>query len=148
MDHSLPGSSIHGIFQARVLEWGAMVLEKTLESLLDCKEIQLVHPKGNQFWIFIGKTDAEAEGPILWLPGVKNWLIEKDPDAGKDWKQEKGPAEDEMFGQHHLLDGHEFEQVPGVGNGQGGLACHVPWGHRELDMAEWLNWTELSETIN
>ena len=87
-----------------------VVLEKTLESPLDCMEIQPVHPKGNQFWIFIGRTDAEAEAPILWLPDVKNWLIWKDPDAGKDWRQEeKGMTEDEMVGWHHWLDGHEFE---------------------------------------
>ena len=87
-----------------------MVLEKTLESPLDCKEIQLVHPKGNQYWIFIGSTDAEAETPIFWPPDVKSWLIGKDPDAGRDWeKEEKGTTEDEMTGWHHLLDGHEFE---------------------------------------
>ena len=89
-----------------------VVLEKTFESLLDCKEIQPVHPKGNQSWIFIGRTDAEAETPILWLPNVKNWLIWKDPDAGKDWSwEEKGTTEDEMVGWHHRLDGHEFEQA-------------------------------------
>ena len=89
-----------------------IVLEKTLESPLDCKEIQSVHPKGNQSWIFIGRTDAEAETPILWPPDVKSWLIGKDPDAGKDWGQEeKGMTEDEMVGWHHWLDGHEFEQV-------------------------------------
>ena len=87
-----------------------VVLEKTLENPLDCKEIQLVHPKGNQSWIFIGRTDAEAETPILWPPDVKNWLIGKDPDAGKDWGQEeKGTTEDEMVGWYHRLDGHEFE---------------------------------------
>ena len=89
--------------------WTVM-LEKTLESLLDCREIQPVHPKGNQFWIFIGKTDAEVETPILWPPDVKNWLIWKDPDAGKDWRQEeKGMTDDEMVGWYHWLDGHEFE---------------------------------------
>ena len=86
-----------------------VVLEKTLESLLDCKEIQPVHPKGNQSWIFIGRTDIEAETPIIWPPDVKNWLIWNDPDAGKDWRQEKGMTEDEMVGWHHQLDGHEFE---------------------------------------
>ena len=87
-----------------------VVLEKTLESLLDCKEIQLVHPKGNQSWIFIGRTDAEAEAPVLWSPDAKSWLTGKDPDAGKDWRQEeKGTTEDEMVGWHHRLNGHEFE---------------------------------------
>ena len=96
-------------------------------------------------WIFIGRTDAEAETPILWPPDVKNWLIRKDPDAGKDWRQEeKGTTEDEMVGWHHQLDGHEFEQVPGVGDGQGSLVCCSPWGRKELDTAEWLNWTELN----
>ena len=101
-----------------------VVLEKTLESPLDSKEIQPVHPKGNESWIFIGRTDAKAETRILWPPNVKNWLIWKDPDAGKDWRQEeKGKTEDEMVGCHHWLDGHEFEQALGVGEGQGGLAC-------------------------
>ena len=121
--------------------WTVM-LEKTLESPRDWTEIQPVHPKGNQPWIFTGRTDAEA--PILWPPDGKNWLIGKDPDAGKDWKQEeKGMTEDEMFGWHHRLDGHEFEQAPGVGDGQGSLECCSPWGHKELDMTEKLNWTEL-----
>ena len=94
-----------------------VVLEKTLESPLDCKEIKPINPKGNQPWIFIGRTDAEAEAPILWLPDVMNWLIGKDPDAGKDWGQgEKGMTGDEMVGWHHWLDGHEFEQAPGVGD--------------------------------
>ena len=92
-------------------------MEKTLESPLDSKEIQLVHPKGNQSWIFILRTDAEAESPILWLPDAKNWLIGKDPDAGKDWRQEKGTTEDENVGWHHRLDGHEFEQALGVDDG-------------------------------
>ena len=121
-----------------------VVLEKTLESPLDCKEIQPVHPKGNRFWIFTERTDAETETPILWPPDVKNWLIWKDPDAGKDWRQEeKGAIEDEMVGWHHRLNGHEFESTPGVGDGQGGLACCSPWGHKESDMTEQLNWTEL-----
>ena len=120
-----------------------VVLEKTLESSLDSKEIQPVHPKGNQFWIFIGRTDAEAEAPILWPPDVKNCLIGKDPDAGKDWKQkEKGMTEDEMPGWNHQLDGREFEQAPGVGDGQRSLACCSPWGCKESDMTETLNWTE------
>ena len=121
----------------------AVVLEKTVESPLDCKEIKSVNPKGNQSWVFIGRTDAEAATPILLLPDVKNWLIWKDPDAGKDWGQEeKGTTEDEMVGWHHWLDGHEFEQAPRVGDGQGSLVCCSPWGRKELDMTEWLNWTE------
>jgi len=122
-----------------------MVLEKILESPLDCREIQPVSPQGNQLWIFIGRTDAKAEVPILWPPDVKNGLIGKDPDAGKDWRQEeKGVTEDEMVGWHHVLDGHEFEQAPGVGDGQGSLACFILWGCKEWDMTEWLNWTETS----
>ena len=121
--------------------WTVM-LEKTLESPLDCKEIQSVNPKGNKSWIFIGRTDAEAKTPILWSPDVKNWLIRKDPEAGKDWRQEKnGVTEDEMVGWYHWLDGHEFEWTPGVGDGQGSLACCNPWGRKESDMTEWLNWT-------
>ena len=124
-----------------------MVLEKTLESPLDCKEIQPVHPKGDQSWVFIGRTDVEAETPILWPPDVKSWLIWKDPDARKDQVQEeKGMTEDEMVGWHHWLNGHEFEQALGVGDGQGGLACCGSWGHKESDMTEQLNWTELKET--
>ena len=119
-----------------------MVLEKTLESPLDCKEIQPVHPKGNLSWIFIGRTDAEAETPILWPPDVKNWLLGKDPDAGKDWRHEKGMTEDEMVGWHHWLNGHEFEQALGVVDWQGCLACCCPWGRKELDMTEQLNWTD------
>ena len=113
-----------------------VVLEKTLESPLDCKEIKLVHPKGNQSWIFIGR--AETEAAILWPPDGKNWLIGKDPDVGKDWRQEKkGTIEDEMVGWHHRLDGHEFEQVLGAGDGQEGLVCCSPWGWKELDTTEW-----------
>ena len=120
-----------------------VVLEETLESPLDCKEIQPVHPKGNQSWIFIGRTDAEAEAPILWLPDAKNWLIGKDPDAGKDWRrEEKGTTEDENVGWHHWLDGHEFEQVPGVDDGQGSLACCSPLDRKELDTTEQMNCTE------
>ena len=105
-----------------------MVLEKTLESPLDCKEIQPVHSKGDQSWVFIGRTDAEAETPILWPPDEKNQLIGKDPDAGKDGGQEeKGTTEDEMVGWHHQVNGRESEQTPGVGDGQGGLACCSPW---------------------
>ena len=121
-----------------------MVLEKTLESPLDSNEIQSVHPKGNQSRIFIGRTDAEAETPILWPPDVKNWLTGKDPDAGKHWGQEeKGPTGNEMAGWHHQLYGHDFEQASGVGDGQGSLVCCSSWGHKELDTTEWLNWTEL-----
>ena len=120
-----------------------MLLEKTLESPLDCKEIKLVHPQGNPSWIFIGRTDAEAETPILWLPDAKNWLIWEDPDSGKDWRQEeKGMTEDEMVRWPHWLDGHEFEQALGIGDGQGSLACCSSWGRKELDTTEWLNWTD------
>ena len=120
-----------------------MVLEKTLESPLDCKEIQPVHPKGDQSWVFIGRTDAESETPVLWPPDAKSWLIGKDPDAGKDWRrEEKGTTEDEMVGWHHRLNGHGFGWTQGVGDGQGGLACCGSWGRKELDMTERLNWTE------
>ena len=109
-----------------------VVFEKTLKSPLDCKEIQPVHPKGNQSWIFIGRTDAESWTPILWPLDVKNWLIGKDPDAGKDWRQEeKGMTEDEMVGWHHWLNRHEFELTPGVGDGQGSLVCCSPWGRKD-----------------
>ena len=119
-----------------------VVLEKTLESPLDFKEIQPVLPKGDQFWVFIGKTDLEAETPILRPPDVKSWLIWKDPDGGKDWGQEeKGTTEDEMVGWHHWLNGHKFEETLGVGDGQGSLACCSTWGRKESDMTEWLNWT-------
>ena len=117
-----------------------VVLEKTLESPLDCKEFQPVHPKGNQSWIFIERTNAEAEIPILWPPDAKDWLTRKDPDAGKGWRQEKkGTTENEMVGWHHWLSGHDFEQTPGDGEGQGSLACFSPWGHKESDMTWWLN---------
>ena len=120
-----------------------VVLEKTLESPLDCKEIQPVHPKGNQPRIFIGRTDVEAETLILCPPDVKSWHIWKDPDAGKDWRQEeKGPTEVEMVGRHQWLNGRESEWTPGVGDGQGGLACCNSWGRKELDTTERLNWTE------
>ena len=116
----------------------SVVLEKILESPLDCQEIKPVHPKGNQSWIFIGRTDAEAEPSILWPPDAKNWLIWKDPNARKDWRQEeKGMAENEMVGWHQWLSGHDFVQALGVSKGQGILAC---WGHKELDTTEWLNW--------
>ena len=102
------------------------------------------HSKGDQFWVFFGRNDAEAETPVLWPPHVKSWLIGKDPDAGRDWgKEEKGTTEDEMAGWHHWLDGHESERTPGVADGQGGQVCCNSWGHKESDMTEWLNWTEL-----
>ena len=105
------------------------------------RSILAVNPKGNQSWIFIGRTDAEAEVPILWPPDGKNWLIGKDPDAGKDWRQEeKGTTEDEMVGWHYQFNGHEFEQALGVGDGQGGLGSCSPWGHKESDTTERLNW--------
>ena len=127
-----------------------VVLEKTLESSLDCKEIQPVHFKGNQSWVFIGRTDAEAEIPILWPKYLanthaKSWLIGKDPDSGRDWGQEeKGMTEDEMAGWHHQLYGHKFEWTTWVGDGLGSLVCCDSWGRKELDMTEWLNWTELN----
>ena len=119
-----------------------MVLKKTLESLLDSKEIQPVHPKGDQFWVFIGRTDVEAETPILWPPDAKNWFIGKDPDAGQDWRQEeKGTTEAKMVGWLHWVDGREFEQAPGVGDGQGSLVCCSPWGRRvRHNWATELNW--------
>ena len=125
--------------------WGfwTVVLEKTLESPLNSKEIKEDNPKGNQSWICIGRTDAEAETPVLWPPDVKNWLIWKDPVAGKDWRQEeKATTEEEMVGWHHWLYGHEFEQAPGVGDGQGSLVCCSPWGSKESDTTERLNWTD------
>ena len=126
-----------------------VVLEKTLESPLDCKEIQPVHTKGDQSWVFFGRNDAEAETPVLWPPHAKYWLIEKDSDAGRDWGQEeKGTTEDEMAGWHHWLNAPEFEWAPGVGDGQGGLACWNSWGHKEWDTTEWLNWTELNWSIS
>ena len=112
-----------------------MVLEKTLESPLDCKEIQPVHPKGNQSWIFTGRTDAEAEAPIRWSPDAKSRPIGKAPDAEKDWRQkEKGAVEDEMVRFHHQLNVHKFEQTPEDGEGHGSLACYSLWGHKESDM--------------
>ena len=119
-----------------------VVLEKTIKSPLDCKEIQPVHPKGDQSWIFTGRTDAEAEAPILWPPNAKNRLNGKDPDAGKDWGQEeKGMTEDDTVQWHHRFYGHEFERALGVGDGQGSLACCSPWGCRVRH-----NWvTELTD---
>ena len=119
-----------------------VVLEKTFETPLDCKEIQPVHPEGNQFWSFIGRTDVEAETPILWPPDVKSWHIWKDSDTGKDGGQEeKGTTEDEMVEWHHQLNGHGFGWTLGVGDGQGGLACYDSWGHKETRLRDW---TELN----
>ena len=124
-----------------------VVLEKTLESPLDSKEIQPVYPKRDQSWVFIGRTDDEAETPILWPPHGKSWLIAKDPDAGRDWGQEeKGMTEGEMAGWHHQLDGHEFEQASGVGDGQGSVVDCSPWGRVKHDWVTELNLTQLSET--
>ena len=126
----------------RIHAFGLLVLEKTLERYLDGKDIQSVYPKGNKSWIFIKRTDAEAETPILWPLVVKNWLMGKDSDSGKDWRQEeKRMTEDEMDGCHHWLNGHESEQAPGVGDGQGSLACCI---HGVTESRAWLsNWTEL-----
>ena len=125
---------------AKELMLPKVVLEKTLESPSDSKEIKPVNLKGNQPWILIGRTDAEAEAPIFWPPDAKSWLTEKDLDAGKDWGQEeKGVREDEMTEQHHWLSGHEIEQTRGDSEGQESLACFSPWGHKGLDMTEQLN---------
>ena len=142
-----PSSQSYGFSSSHVCMWDldykeswavknwwfwTVVLEKALESPLDCKEIQPVHPKENQSWIFIGRTDAEAETPVLWPPNANNQLIGKDPDAGKDLRQEeKGTTVDEIVEWHHWLNGHKFEQAPGVGDGQGSLACCSPWGCKE-----------------
>ena len=114
------------------------------ESPFDFKESKPVNAQGNQSWIFSGRTGAEAEVPILWPPDANSWLIGKDPDAGKDWRQEKGVTEDEMVDWHHQFDGHEFKQTLGVGDGQGSLVCYSPWGCKESDTTEQLNWTESS----
>ena len=135
-----PGSSA-GPLATKIWCFWTVVLEKTLERPLDCKEIKPVKPKGNQSWIFTGSTDAEAETPIFWPPDAKNWLNGKDPHAGKDWRQEeKGRTEDEVVRWHHRLDGREFEQAPGVGDGQGSLACCSPWGRKKESDATELNW--------
>ena len=158
-DNKGPSSQSYGVSSSHVWMWEldykeswalknwcfwTVVLEKTFESPLDSKEIQPVHPKGNQSWIFTGRTDAEAKAPILRLPDAKNWLIRKDPDAGKDRRQEKGMSGDEMAGWHHQLDQHEFEQAPRVDDGQGSLVCFGPWDHKDSDMTEWQNWTDRS----
>ena len=120
-----------------------VVLEKTLESPLDCKEIQPVHSEGDQPWDFFGGNDAEAETPVLWPPHAKSWLIGKDSDAGRDWGQEeKGTTEDETAGWHHWLDGHESQWTSGVGDGQGGPACCDSWGRKESDTTEQLIWSD------
>ena len=127
-----------------------VVLEKTLESLLDSKEIKSVNPKGSQLWIFLGRNDSEAEAPIHWSPDTKSQLIGKDPDAGKDWgREEKGTTEDEMVGWHHRLNGHEFEQTLGDGEGQRSLTCCSPWSHKESDKTYPLNndWTSVSSLL-
>ena len=117
------------------------MLQKTLESPLDCKEIKPVNPKGNQSWIFIARTNAEAEAPVLWPPDATSWLLRKDPDAGKDWRwEEKVSTKDEMVGRHHWLDEFEFEQALGIVHGQRGLTGCSPWGHKELNTTEGLNW--------
>ena len=126
-----------------------VVLEKTLESPFNSKKIKPVNPNGNQSWIFIGRTDAEAEAPILWPPDVKSWLTGKDSDAGRDWGQEeKGVTQDEMAGWHHWLNGHESEWTSGTGDGQGGLVCCDSWGRKELDTTEWLNKPKKHESIS
>ena len=126
-----------------------LVLEKIFENLLGCKEVQPVNPKGKQSWVFFGRTDAEAETPVLWPPDMKNWLIGKDPAAGKDWRQEeKGMTEDEMVGWHHRVNGHGFEQAPGVGDRQGSLVCCAVYGSQRVghDWATELNWTHTYTT--
>ena len=147
-----PFSQSYGFYSSHVWMWEldykeswapknwcfwTVVLEKILETLLDCKEIQPVHPKGNKSWIFIGRTDVEAETPIIWQPDAKKWLVGKDPDSWTDWRQEeKGATEDEMVGWHHWLNGHEFEQALDVGNGHGRLMCCSLWGHKGSDTTE------------
>ena len=153
-----PSSQGYGFSSSRVWMWELdhkegwvlknwcfqiVVLEKTLDSPLDCKEIQPVHPKENQSWVYVGRTDVKTETLILWPPDAESWLIGKDCEAGRDWGQEKkGMIEDKVVGQHHWLSGHGFGWTPGVGDGQGGLACCSSWGHKELDTTEQLNWTE------
>ena len=140
---------------ARVGLWRKLRAEELMllncgvgEDSWDCREIQPVHSKGHQPWVFFGRNDAKAETPVLWPPHAKSWLLEK-TDAGRDWEQEgKGTTEDEMAGWHHWLDGHEFEWTLGDGDGQGGLACCDSWGRKESDTTERLNWTELNQTLD
>ena len=128
--------------------WTVM-LEKTLESPLDCKKIKLVNPKGNQPWIFTGKTNAEVKGQYFWPPDAKSRLVGKDPDGRKDWRQEgKGATEDEMVGWHHWLNGHEFEQTQGDSEVQGSLTCCSPWGCKESNTTEQLNWTDFISNLH
>ena len=159
----MPSSQSYSFSSSHVWMWGlgykeswvlknwcfwTVVLEKTRKSL-GLQGDPTSHPKGNESWISIGRTDAEAEAPLLWPPDAKNWFTGKDPDAGKDWGQEKKwITEDEMIGWHHWLHEHEFEQSLGVGDRQGGLACCSPWGHKESDTTEQLNWTETGEKWN
>ena len=127
----------------QLMLFSTVVLEKTLESPFDCKKVQPVHPKGDQSWVFIGRTDAEAESLIFWSPDSKNWLLGKVLVSWKDWKQEeKGMTEDLKVGWPYWLNGHEFEQALGVGDGKESLACCSPWDRKEMDTFEWLNWTE------
>ena len=143
--------SLQTIKKAEHQNWclWTLVLKKTLENPLDSKEIKQVNPKGNQPWIFSGRTDAEAETPILWPLDAKSQLIGKVPDAGKDWRQgKKGMTEDEMVGWHHWLNRHEFEQTPTRWWRTGSLACGSPWGHKESDTTEWLNWAMLDNLSN
>ena len=126
----------------------ALLYDLLWRDVMDCKEIQPVHSKGDQSWVFFGRNDAKAETPVLWPPHAECWLIGKGSDAGRDWRQEeKGTTEDEMAGWHHWLSGHEFEWTPGDGDGQGGLGCCNSWGHKESDTTERLNWTELNACL-
>ena len=157
-----PSSQSYGFSSSHVLMWEldykeswapkngcfwTVVLEKTLESPLDCREIQPIHPKGDQSSVFIGRIDAAAETTIVWRPDVKNWLIGNDPDVGKieGRRRRQRMREDEMFGWHHQLDGHEFEQPPGVGDGQRSLVCCSPWGFRRVRY-DWV--TEMTDASN
>ena len=158
MNYSLPGSSVHEIFQARVLGWVAISFSrKTPENPLDCKEIKLVNPIGDQSWIFIGRADDEAEAPMFWLPDAKKWLIEKDPDARKYWRQEDNQmTKDVVVGWSHWFNGHEFEQTLGVGDGQGSLACYNTWGCKvhghgwvtELNWVVFVSWILIDSGID
>ena len=137
-----PSSQGYGFWAPKNWCFWSVVLEKTLESPLDCKEIEPAHSEGDQPWDFCGRNE-KAETPVLWPPHVKSWLIGKDSDAGRDWGQEeKGTTEDEMAGWHHWLDGCESEWTLGVGDGQGGVACCDSWGRKELDTTEWLIWSD------